>query len=61
MDKVLSTEVEFRRKWLQEYYGDKCLDYYEGCIVCRLWKNQEDFEAIIDVDFFNPLDYEQTK
>lgn len=61
MNDELNKEIHGRRKWLTENYGVKCLDYEQGCVLCRLWKNQEEFEIIIDVDYFNPLDYEQTK
>jgi len=61
MNELLKREIQHRREWLTKNYGVKCLDYEQSCVLCRLWKNQEEFEIIIDVDYFNPLDYEQTK
>jgi hypothetical protein len=47
MDEVdieIQAELERRRIWITKWYGEKCDDYCSLCIICRIWKNFEEFE-----------------
>ena len=48
VDGVIRGEIADRRLWLTEWYGERCPDFYETCIICRVWRNQDDFEKLVD-------------
>lgn len=45
----IKTEMIRRREWLNIWYGPRCEDFEETCIVCRVHKNQDDMEAMLNV------------
>lgn len=44
IDCMLETEMKNRREWIAEWFGPRCEVFEPSCIVCRLWKNQDQFE-----------------
>lgn len=47
LDYDIDDEIKRRREWLTKWFGEKCPEFEESCIVCQLWKSQDDFEEIV--------------
>jgi hypothetical protein len=47
---ALQLEVTKRREWVTTWFGVRCDDYSESCIICRMWANQDEFAALIDLE-----------
>lgn len=48
MDVTYLAESHRRRKWVKTHYGARCADFSPDCIICAMWQNQDEFEAMID-------------
>lgn len=40
--------MNITRQWVKKYWGKKCKEYDDGCIVCRVWHLFESLEQYYD-------------
>lgn len=48
IDAMVAAEIQRRREWIAEWYGQPCEDFEESCIICQLWKLQAEFERAVE-------------
>jgi len=46
VDSMIEAEIQRRRDWITEWFGQRCDVFEPSCIVCRMWKNQDQFEKV---------------
>ena len=46
---MMQGESMRRREWLEQWFGPQCPDYDSSCIVCKMWRNQDQFEKLVDL------------
>ena len=46
---MIKGESMRRREWLEQWYGPRCPDYCSSCIVCKIWRNQDQFEKLVNL------------
>lgn len=46
-DEILALEIQRRRDFLSEFYGDRCEDFEPGCLCCKIWKDQDEWESLV--------------
>jgi hypothetical protein len=49
-DEIMNREMVRRREFLQEHYGERCRSHDPRCCLCRVWKNQDEWEKITGDD-----------
>ena len=49
-EKAYFREIDDRREYLLKWFGEKCEDYCETCILCQHWKLQEEWEALHGIE-----------
>lgn len=46
VDSMTEQEVHRRREWITEWFGERCEEFESTCVVCQMWKNQDQFERV---------------
>ena len=46
VDSMVASEIERRRSWVREWFGDRCDTFEAHCMICRVWADQDRFERL---------------
>ena len=46
---MMTSEAVHRREWIELWFGARCPYYDSSCIVCKMWRNQDEFERTVKV------------
>lgn len=46
---MMNGESMRRREWIEQWFGPRCPDYDSSCIICKMWRNQDQFDNLVDL------------